>query len=119
MAFIADRKARRTYDPDRGYELSREGGGSGGELRFRLVGPEDETSFTATFGVDPLTPAEIEKLGPQFDKIPIVWTVFWHLPEWRQVIREALRAYMFTHGAPLPNMRAFVRFGSKGSIFGD
>jgi hypothetical protein len=117
MSFVVDRKARRTYDPKRGYELFPEGGGSDGRLRFRLVGPVGETKFTAEFGNDPLTEHELERLGPNFDKTPIVWTVSLSDQKWDQIIREAMEAFMFSHGTPFPNRQSFVRFGSKGSVF--
>ena len=117
MSFVVDREARRTYAPERGFELFSEGGGSDGRRYFRLVGPGVETQFTAEFGIDPLTENELAKLGPNFDKTPLVWTVSLHDQKWDQTIREAMEAYMYSHGTPLPNRQAFVRFGSKGSVF--
>lgn len=119
MVFIADRKELRTYDPERGYELFQLSGSSDGTLSFRLVGPDLETKFVGKLNEDPLTDDELSSLGPDYKMTPLVWTLRAYDQNWKSIIREAMTAYVYAHGTPLPNREAFVRFGSKGSIFDD
>lgn len=119
MVFIADRKELRTYDLERGYELFQVGGSSSGTLSFKLVGPDSETNFVGKLNEDPLTEDELRRLGQDYKKTPLVWTLRMFDQKWKPIIREAMTAFVYAHGTPHPNEGAFVRFGSKGSIFDD
>ena len=117
MVFISDNVNFRTYDPERGYELFRIGGGSDGTYRFRLVGPEGECNFSAHHFEEQLRPDEIERLGPDYNKKPIVWCIHYWLDEWKPIIRQAMTVFIINYGSPIPNLEAFVRFGTKESVF--
>lgn len=117
MSFVADSKQLRTYDPERGYELLKDGGGSSGELRFRITGPQGTTKFSASFSQDSLSDAELRKLGTDDNKTSLVWTIHNSSDEWKGIIREAMMTYMFVHGTSLQGRETFVRFGSLGSVF--
>lgn len=113
MAFIVDRENFRTYDPERGYELFVTGGGSDGTSRFRLVGPDGETTFSAHSFGERLRPDELRRLGSDYAKKPVVWMVHLWLKEWKSVIRDAL----IEHSSYFPDEEVFVRFGTKESVF--
>lgn len=117
MAFIVDRTNLRTYDPERGYELFTNGGGSDGTCRFKLTRPGGEFFFSAHSLNEKLSNTELEIVSPKNEKKIIVWVVHNWTEEWRGVIREALTAFVVIHGSADPEMRAFVRFGVKGSVF--
>lgn len=117
MAFIVDRKNYRTYDPTRGFELFVEGGGSDGMKTFRLVGPNSECVFYASSIGEKLHPEEAIRLGPNFTNRVVVWRVDNWIDGWKDIIREAMQAYIINHGSPLPNVTAFVRFSANGGIF--
>ena len=116
MAFIVDRKKYKTYDPDRGYELILEGGGSDGMVRFRLVGANNESAFSATTVGEKLHPDETHHLGENSTGRVVVWRIHNWPDGWRSLIREAMQAYIINHGSPLPNVTAVVRFGEAGGI---
>ena len=117
MPFIVERKKYRTYDPDKGYELFVDGGGSDGTTRFRLVGPNSECAFSASSIGEELRPDETIRLGPNFADRVVVWRIHIWPDNWKTLIREAMQAYVINHGSPLPNVRAFVRFGETGGVF--
>jgi hypothetical protein len=117
MVFIIDRVNFRTYDPDRGYELFLVGGGSDGTERFRLVGPVSECNFSAHTFEEKLRPDELARLGPNYDKTPVVWCIHHWTNDWKSIVREAMTAFLINHGSPIPNLEAFVRFGTKESVF--
>ena len=117
MPFISDNKAFRTYDPERGFELFRVGGGSDGTDEFKITGPGgSQFRFWANSYREQLTDEEALalQLPPEVD--PIVWRIHnWNM-EWRDIIKEAMEAFVGNHGSPIKNMRAFIRFGSNGSV---
>jgi hypothetical protein len=116
VTFIVDRDARRTFDPDRGYELHVVGGGSGGYVSFELETPTRKIRFTARMEGSP-RPEELKILGPGFTDYPAIWVVFGlNLPE-KNIIREALLTFKMSSGADFPNTKWFVRIGENGSIF--
>lgn len=117
MNFISDNVNFRTYDPERGYELVRTGGGSDGTYRFRLIGPKGECNFSANYFEEHLRPDELERLGPLYDKRPIVWCIHHWPNDWKTIIREAMTAFLINYGSPIPNLEAFVRFGTRESVF--
>ena len=65
MVFIVDRELRRTYDPDRGYELRVTSGGSGSSTSFMIDIPNNVLHFSARIDCE-LILGELEKLGPEF-----------------------------------------------------
>lgn len=117
MAFISDNVNFRTYDPEGGYELFLTGGGSDGTHRFRLTGPQGEQNFSAHYFEENLRPEEVKRLGPDFHEKPIVWCVHNWSDDWKSIIREAMTAFVINYGSPIPGLKAFVRFGTKESIF--
>lgn len=119
MSFVADPKQLRTYDPERGYELLKDGGGSSGDLRFRISGPQSTIKFSASFSQDSLSDEELCNLGSDYNKTSFVWTIHSFSDEWKGIIREAMMTYMFVHGTSLQGRETFVRFGSLGSVFDD
>lgn len=115
--FQADFEIGRTWDPDRGFELIFEGGGSDGTQRFVLQGSGDSHHFTANSAFERLLPYEFLKLDPYQRANSWVWRVHNWNEYWKPIIRSALISYATGHGFKLPNMEIFVRFGSKGSVF--
>lgn len=117
MGFIVDRESRRTYDPDRGYELRSTGSGSDGNHSFVINMPTRAFHFSAAIDCA-LQAEEIERLGPGFSKQLGIWLVYSSIssPEDRAIVREALLAYKMGGGGDFPNTQWFVRFG-KDSIF--
>lgn len=98
MAFIADRTALRTYDPERGYELFKRGGGSDGGMDFELVGPDERFFFSAELRFREIT-ADEAALHPNGPSRAEYWVTSGSHDERRaQLIREAMRAYKAVHG---------------------
>ena len=119
MSFIVDRENFRTYDPERGYELFQTSGGSDGTYQFELIGREGGCNFSAHSFGERLRPDEIARLGLGYNKEPVVWCIHHWTEDWKPIVREAMTAFLINHGSPLPNLEAFVRFGTKESVFDD
>ena len=114
MTFVNDKEARRTYDPDRGYELRWIPSGCGGGQQFILDGFDGELEFWGrSVGKDGLRPGEGEALGLE----PSEGVGFWLLgglfdrPGLRDVVAEALLTAKLGSGWNYPNTKWFVRFG--------
>lgn len=115
MAWIADPKALRTYDPERGLELRRVGGGSDGSLRFAVhsIGKPDEVlAGFSVHGKARYATEEEKSVNPDLQGIytreirtglgPTGWIIKgYSLEESKKVIREAMLAYRDAHGAPV------------------
>jgi hypothetical protein len=104
MTFIADNDALRTYDPERGYELFKLGGGSGGDLRFKINGPEGSVTFWAERRSRSMTEEEAARHPQSRHKKVGIWRVSVVLDEdspWRRIIDEAMTAYQFVHGGTI------------------
>ena len=115
MAFVADNKALRTYDPERGLELKTAGGGSDGHRSFvihRIGDPNDVlVGITAYLEVRSPTDEEL-RVYPEAKDLG-VWVILRgrHLKGYSQedskaIIREAMLAFRAIHGAPLDGTKS-------------
>ncbi|MCO4092937.1 MAG: hypothetical protein HEQ34_13435 [Sphingorhabdus sp.] len=112
MAFRADPENLKTFDRERGYELKIDGGGSSGEFRFIIAGPEGKYHFSAHKDWIGLPADEIEQLPLDKPKESEVWIVHNWDEHWRPIIYEAMTAYKSVHGFENPRFSYFVRFGT-------
>lgn len=117
MAFVANNTEKRTYDAERDFELITNGGSS--ESRnFILRGPGFEVEFS---GITESTPIEgvDQSLYAPLCKI-LIWKVFnllqpipgRSMEETREIISEALTAFIGVHGYPA-GQDVIVRFLSS------
>ncbi len=112
MAWIADPKALRTYDPERGLELRGVGGGSDGAHDFVIhrIGESDEVLAGFTAYMDSRKATIEERAADPSVEACTIWEIRagfgpkgWFLKgygrdESKRIIREAMLAYRALHG---------------------
>jgi hypothetical protein len=109
MAFIADYKMLRTYDPVRKLELFNNGGGSDGRRGFKIIGISKECEYSAYAEYREPDATELARFPGA--KETVTWLIHLHpiLPgcnelETKEIITEAMMAYGVGHGAPAPSV---------------
>ncbi len=116
MAWIADPKALRTYDPERGLELKRGAGGSGGKYGFSIhkICDLDGKPLSVFYAHEKHRyPTDNEKQNNPGIRGFTTWTIDSHalvfkpdggrytLEESEAIIREAMLVHRDLHGKPL------------------
>jgi hypothetical protein len=111
MAFISDPEQRRTWDPDRGYELKIEGttGGSSGYTPFHLTGPDVDIYFYAK--------GKTSELPQETPKGEVLYEAVWNIQraslareDIKALITEAMLSYKHHFGIAPANVSHSVRF---------
>lgn len=120
MPFISDLDAYRTYDPDRGLELVREGvdGGSSGWIAYKIKGGGREIAFHAklastntAFGNSDPSPGLEQPCWMIYTGGSLDAPTYAHL---RPIIEEAMVAYRSNFGFGQPEWHYYVCFVPLG-----
>ena len=115
MAFFADNKALRTYDPERGLEFKTASVGSDGGHTFtihRIGNPSDVVGGVTAY-LEVRKPTDEERsVHPEAEDF-CLWVITggghlkgYSLEEAKAIVREAMTAFRVVHGAPLDGSKS-------------
>ena len=116
MAFISDPDAHRTFDPERGLALVREGmdGGSSGYMAFKIKGQGREIPF---YAILTSTKSAFGDADPSPNVEQPCWSIYsggsLDAPQYahlRPIIEEAMIAFRSSFGYGQPQWRYYIYF---------
>lgn len=122
MTFIADRIAKRTFDPDRGLDLRAIAAGSDGSLTWVIEGGATSIRFEAEMlGRSSISTDDLECLSIGPDENIGIWQINSRVAsdKDRCVIVEAMLAAKMRNGFTYENTKWFVKFGHDGELLSE